>query len=176
MQVEQEKIADAAVEMQRPRLPQRPPMPSINEREEHEASGHAVYRIWCEHCVAAKGQGNPHIADGEECEIPEVGFDYGYMSTDDSKCIPILCARDRKTAHHAATFVQSKGRDAYALSFLVAWVRGLGYKRLVCRSDNERSLLALLQMLSSSLPEVEFVPKASPEGDHGANGLAEVNV
>ena len=146
------------------------------ERDEHEASGHAVYRTWCEHCVAAKGQGNPHIADGEVCEVPEIGFDYAYMASGDSKCMPMICGRDRKLAHHAATFVPMKGRDAYALSYLVGWIRGLGYKRLVCRSDNERALLALLETLSSSLPEVEFVPKSSPEGDHAANGLAEVGV
>ena len=132
-QIEQgEGSKDASVEMQRPRMPHRPQMPSLTEREEHEASGHAVYRTWCEHCVAAKGQGNPHIADGEECDIPEVGFDYGYMSRDQAKCMPILCARDRKSASHTATYVKSKGRDPYALSFLVSWVRGLGYKRFVC--------------------------------------------
>ena len=52
----------------------------------------------------------------------------------------------------------------------------MGHKRLVCRSDNGRSLLALLELLSASLPQVEFVPKTSPEGDHQANGLAEVGV
>ena len=178
-QENQEQVGEepeAAVEMQKPRMPHRPKMPSATEREEHEASGHAVYRTWCEHCVAAKGQGNPHRADGDECEIPELGFDYGFMATEDNKCMPILCCRDRARAHHAATFVPSKGKNAYALTFLVGWVRSLGYKRLVCRSDNEASLLALLQTLSSCMPEVEFVPKSSPEGDHAANGLAEVGV
>ena len=178
--LEQERVdaerPEDAVEMQRPRLPCKSPMPSMLERDEHEASGHAVYRTWCEHCVAAKGQGNPHIADGEVCEVPEIGFDYAYMASGDSKCMPMICGRDRKLAHHAATFVPMKGRDPYALSYLVGWIRGLGYKRLVCRSDNERALLALLETLSSSLPEVEFVPKSSPEGDHAANGLAEVGV
>ena len=51
------------------------------------------------------------------------------------------------------TYVKSKGRDPYALSFLVSWIRGLGYKKLVCRSDNEALSLALLTLLSVSLPE-----------------------
>ena len=44
------------------------------------------------------------------------------------------------------------------------------------RSDNERSLLALLEAVSASLPEVEVIPKTSPEGDQQANGLAELSV
>eukprot|EP00975_Prorocentrum_lima_P052415 10986231-Prorocentrum_lima.AAC.1 len=31
------------------------PTPSKREVEEHEAFGHAAYRTWCAHCVAAKG-------------------------------------------------------------------------------------------------------------------------
>ena len=77
---------DENLEMQKPTLPTRPEVPSLTEREEHEASGHAVYRSWCEHCIAAKGQANPHKADGEACEIPEIGFDYGYMSRKEAKC------------------------------------------------------------------------------------------
>ena len=69
-----------------------------------------------------------------------------------------------------------KGKDSYALSFLVSWVKGLGYKRVVCRSDNEPALLALLSLMSASMPDIEFVPKTSPEGDHQANGLAEIGV
>ena len=49
-------------------------------------------------------------------------------------------------------------------------------KRIVCRSDNERSLLSLLQKVSACLPDIEFVPKTSPEGDHSANGLAQIGV
>ena len=168
--------ADESVEMQRPKLPTRPYTPSAQEREEHEAGGHAVYRSWCEHCIAAKGQQNPHTADAEPGDLPELGFDYGYMSREQAKCQPIICARDRKTVSHAATYVKNKGKDPYALTFLVSWIKGLGYKRLVCRSDNEPALLALLNLVSSCLPEVEIVPKSNPEGDHQANGLAKIGV
>ena len=37
-----------------PRLPSRPKMPSQQEKEEHEATGHACYRSWCEHCVSGR--------------------------------------------------------------------------------------------------------------------------
>ena len=37
-----------------------PPMPTARERREHEASGHAVYRSWCEECVNATGMVQQH--------------------------------------------------------------------------------------------------------------------
>lgn len=40
------------------------------------------------------------------------------------------------------------------------------------RSDNKRALLKLLGRAPENLPNVEVVPKTSPEGDSQANGLA----
>ena len=44
------------------------------------------------------------------------------------------------------------------------------------RSENERSLLSLIERVTSNLTGVELVLMTSPEGDHQANGLAEVGV
>ena len=44
------------------------------------------------------------------------------------------------------------------------------------RSDNERSLLGLIERVMNNLTGVESVQMTSPEGDHAANGLAEVGV
>ena len=53
---------------------------------------------------------------------------------------------------------------------------GLGWKRLLLRSDNERALLAFLRAEAASMEGVEEIGQASPEGDHAANGLAKVGV
>ena len=127
VQESQEAVEEPLVESQRPRVSLKVPKPSAAEVEEHEASGCAVYRTWCPHCVAAQGRGNPHKSHGEVSEVPEIGFDYGYMSRD-AKSAPMICVRDSKSQSHAATFVPKKGRDSYAVAFLVAFVRGLGYK------------------------------------------------
>ena len=119
-------IPAEGVEMQRPRLPGKVPEPSLTEMDEHESSGLAVYRTWCKHCVAAKGRGNPHLADGEEGEVAEVAFDYGYMSRDSVKCLPMICGRDRQTQSHAASFVKSNGRDPYAIAYVTSswsWIQ-----------------------------------------------------
>ena len=44
------------------------------------------------------------------------------------------------------------------------------------RSDNERPLLSLIERVTCNLTGVELVLMTSPEGDHQANGLAEVGV
>ena len=44
------------------------------------------------------------------------------------------------------------------------------------RSDNERSLLSLIERVTCNLTGVELVLMTSPEGDHQAGGLAEVGV
>lgn len=67
------------VEVRQPGLPQRIREPSRAEAEDHEATGCTVYRSWCKICIAAKWQASPHHdADGES-ELPEIGFDCGYM-------------------------------------------------------------------------------------------------
>ena len=68
-----------------------------------------------------------------------------------------------------------KGR-VYALAFFTGWLRGLEWKRLLLGSDNERALLVFLRAAAASLEGVEGFEQASPEGNHAANGLAEVGV
>ena len=62
------------------------------------------------------------------------------------------------------------------LAFFARWLRGLGWKRLLLRSDNEQALLAFLSVAAAGLEGVEVIEQASPEGDHAANGLADVGV
>ena len=145
------------------------------EREQHEASGHAQYRSWCRHCLAGKGRTSPHVSQGTG-DLPEIGFDYGYLSREHEKALPLICAKDQTTQALCASVVPAKGNDAYAISFLVGWLRGLGWKRLVMRSDSEPALLSLLRLVSANLQGIEVVEKTCPEGDHATNGLAELAV
>ena len=40
-----------------PRARMNPKNPTSREKQEHEDSGHAVYRIWCAACVEGRGVG-----------------------------------------------------------------------------------------------------------------------
>ena len=50
--------------------------------DEHEATGHAVFRAWCAHCKEAWGVGRRHLAvDHGEDELPVVCSDFYFMIT-----------------------------------------------------------------------------------------------
>ena len=88
--------------------------------------------------------------------------------------VTILVCKSKRSGCLPATQAPENGMNAYALAFFAGWLRGLGWKRLLLRSDNERALLAFLRDAAASLEGVEVIEQASPEGDHAANGLAEV--
>ena len=154
-----------------------PPEPSARQIAEHELTGHAVYRSWCRHCVASKGRPHAH-SSREEGELLEIGIDYGFFGRDKEDVLPMLCVkcRNSSTGRMGATVVDRKGASDYASSFLTAFIKILGFKRILVRSDNERSLLSLIERVTCNLTGVELVLMTSPEGDHQANGLAEVGV
>ena len=66
--------------------------------------------------------------------------------------------------------------NVYALAFFTGWLRGLGWKRLSLRSDNERALLAFLRAAAASLEGVEVTEQSSPEGDHVREVKAQTRV
>ena len=160
-----------------PRVPNLPPEPSARQIAEHELTGHAVYRSWCRHCVASKGRAHAH-SSREEGELPELGIDCGFFGRDREDVLPILCVkcRNSSTGCLGATVVDRKGASDYASSFLTAFIKSLGFKRILVRYENERSLLCLIERVMNNLTGVELVQMTSPEGDHAANGLAEVGV
>lgn len=169
--------AEADAEERRPGSAAKVRTPTQQEKEDHFIGGHARYRNWCPHCAAAKGQGTPHTSrQDNQSELPELGFDYFYLGDRQNTGLPNIEGKDRVTGSFAGTTLEAKGRNTYAVAYLVGWIRGLGYKRFVARSDNEPSILALLRDVSAAMPEVEMIMKSSPEGDHQQNGLAEVGV
>ena len=166
--------SDGGKEAVAPRVPPVPAKPTQTEQDEHYATGHAACRSWCEHCVKGRGRASPHAVVSEG-ELPEVGVDYAYLGPEGSQ-VTILVCKCKRTGCLAATQVPEKGMNVYALAFFTGWLRGLGWKRLLLRSDNERALLAFLRAAAASLEGVEVIEQASPDGDHAANGLAKVGV
>ena len=75
--------------------------------------------------------------------------------------VTILVCKCIRTGCLAATQVPEKGVNAYAQAFFAGWLRGLGWKRLLLRSNNERSLLAFLRATAAGLKGVEVIEQAS---------------
>lgn len=91
---------------------------------------------------------------------------------DDERLRPILVMKDERTQMVAATFVDSKGATPYAVKFAAAFLKNLGYRKVVMKSDGEHSIVALKEAAAREAA-IESVPEESPVGDHQANGLAE---
>ena len=164
-------------ELMVPRVPNLPLEPSARQLAEHELTGHAVYRSWCRHRVASKGRADAH-SSREEGELPEIRIDFGFFGRVREDVLPTFCVkcRNSSTGCLGATVFDRKGASDYASSFLNAIIKSLGFKRILVRSDSERSLLSLVARVTCNLTGVELVLMTSPEGDHQANGLADVGV
>ena len=98
----------------KPRLPQGIKGPSTKMRQEHDATGHAVFRPWSLHCIAGKGLRNPHV-DAGESEESEVVFEYGFDTEEKEKCAPMIICRETRYGSYAASKLANKGVNAYTL-------------------------------------------------------------
>ena len=174
-----EEVMEEVEESERPKLVKAPDTPTQAEIDEHEAMGHVVYRDWCRHCIAGRAIGQPHRTRTDEQRarnlVPTIVLDYAFMSRsdeDDERLRPILVMKDERTQMVAATFVDSKGATPYAVKFAAAFLKNLGYRKVVMKSDGEHSIVALKEAAAREAA-IESVPEESPVGDHQANGLAE---
>ena len=57
--------------------------PTAEEREEHTASGHAVFRTWCRESCIGRGRMHQHRTGGRKTAIPAIAIDYGYVNDRD---------------------------------------------------------------------------------------------
>ena len=138
-----------------------PMEPSAAEREEHELL-HEPYRSWCRACVAGRGRSDGHVSrTNAEKQFPVIGIDYGYLKFNPSaeedvldepdtqlaggspKPKPILCGRNPEDRWIFGYTLQAKGANEHGAKMLEEEIRRLGSGRIVIRSDQEPSILAL---------------------------------
>ena len=157
-----------------------PKNPTCREAQEHEDSGHAVYRSWCAACVEGRGVRGHHrieLLEEEERETtPVVAFDYGFLTQENADTFPILICRDRRYGQMGATCCEWKGPTAHSISFLVGFIEDLGFCRLILKCDNEPSTKALQDAVIHACVGVGVILQGPPEGDHMANVRVEMAV
>ena len=162
-------------EVEKPIQIRAPEDPTPAEIEEHEATGHVQYRNWCRHCIAGRAVGQPHRTRSEEQKakslVPTVAMD-SRGGVEDERVKPILVVKDERTQSLAATFVDSKGATPYAVKFAANFLKNLGHRKVVLKSDGEPSVVALKEAAAKETG-IDWISEESPVGDHQANGLAE---
>ena len=62
-----------------------PPAPTADDRKEHVASGHAVFRTRCRECCIGRGRMDQHRAGGRETAIPAITIAHGYFNDRDDQ-------------------------------------------------------------------------------------------
>ena len=57
-----------------------PSAPTVADREEPTASGHAVFKTWCRECCNVRGRMHQHLAGRRETVIPAIAIVYGFLN------------------------------------------------------------------------------------------------
>ena len=91
---------------------------------------------WCAACVEGRGVGGQHrieLLEEEERERtnPIVAFDYGFLTQQNADTFPILISRDSRYGQAGATCCERKGPAAYSISFLVGFIKDLGFRGVI---------------------------------------------
>ena len=180
-------------ESRQPRRAPTPPVPPQQEREDLVLSGNVAYRSWCRHCVQSRGRnlGHQRRARFGEPAVPVLSWDYCYLG---SKALGSETVVDEQVAeaegqNHVLVLFDGRSKGVYGVmhqkkgaqfegveAVLVKWVsilNGMGYRRVIFRSDNEPSLIAFLGRLKEAWIGGEVVPERSDVGEPQSNGAAE---
>ena len=141
-----------------------PSAPTAEDREEHTASKHAVFRTWCRECCIGRGRMHQHRAGGRETAIPAIAIDYGYLNDRDNQMreagAPILVSKCDRDRWIGAAIVPTKGADEYAVAELKNDVMCSGFTEVLIRSVNEPSILALKESTATALKPAGVTIKA----------------
>ena len=160
----------------KPKLVRDPCAPTASEIAEHNASGHVPYRNWCPDCARARGKNPPHKKTGEdrECALPEISVDYCFPRGESgTESITVLVIKERKSQMVSATVVLQKGRwHEAAQNAVIDFIRKLGYKRVIIKSDQEPALIDLVKAVAENW-EGEVVKEHSPAHESQSNGFIE---
>ena len=82
-------------------------------------------------------------------------FDYGFLTQENADTFPIPICRDSRYGQTGATCCERKGRTAYSISFLVGFIKDLGFRRIILKCDYEPSTKALQDAVIQACAGVE---------------------
>ena len=89
---------------------------------------------------------------------------------------PILICKDRISKKRASVPVPSKGaQHPYPVKAVAKFLKGLGYKRVILKSDQEPSIVAPCKATKTNW-DGELIPENSPKGVSKSNGEVEREV
>ena len=122
-----------------------PKAPTAEEWAEHCLT-HWPYRSWCPACVMGRSKNDPHKRNQtRESEVPVISIDYSFLTDEEHlQSKPTLNMIDRHTNYFQCEIVPRKGADQHASTTLRTFIENIGYTKIVLKSDQESSILALI--------------------------------
>ena len=123
------------------------------------------------------GQHRIELLQERERTTPIAAFDDGFLTPENGDTFPILICRDSNYGQTGATCCERKGPTACSISFLVGFIKDLGFRRIILKCDNEPRTKPLQDaVIHHACVGVEEIPQRPLEGDHMANGRVEMAV
>ena len=156
-------------EAQAPKGLTQPPAPTPEMVREHNLT-HLPFRPWCTACVRGRGKCEPHRRQtGQQSDLYPV-FSMDYIAEHQA---PVLVLFDRRSKGHWAHSLPCKGvGHPYAQWAVTRNLRMTGYRRIVLKSDNESSLVALARAIKGEW-DGEIALENSPRYESRSNGEIE---
>ena len=155
--------------------------PSAHEVKQHQLT-HEPYKPWCKVCVAHRARQDQHasVADHEGSSASVISIDFGFLSRTESdrNKLTVLFAHDRHSKAVCAIPTPRKGGQA-ALSHMTTelsrFILWLGYPSIRLRSDNENSVVAVVDSVRKVVRSqgVEVLKDSVAIDAHQANGPVE---
>ena len=180
-----------------PTILREPIKPSKKEVAEHMMS-HMPYRSWCPYCVKGRGLNDPHKKQksDERSAIPVISADYcnpdgrktrraekdedpnrkgeeEHKERREGGQMTVLVARDNLSGSTISMVVPRKGAShPWIPNELRRWIDGLGYSKVIVKSDQEPSIRDVWNQVKL-LRNEDTVIEHSPVGESQSNGVAE---
>ena len=145
----------------KPQLFPSPKAPSAAEIELHNST-HMPYRNWCPWCVSGRRNNTPHRELGEKHgrSEPCLHLDYAFLSDEiGSESQTVLVGKlehpkmkiDEQSSTFACSASMKGANDVFAFGQFKSFIRIHGVRHLIFKSDQERSLVALLEAVAADL-------------------------
>eukprot|EP00435_Cladocopium_sp_Y103_P065142 s324_g27.t1 len=150
-----------------------PKAPSAQEREEHRFH-RANFELWCETCIKGQGRDAPHRRSKEDKKEHITYSDYMFFSVDGEMVnrsegktpkgpkglITVLTAICKDSQYPFAMVVPSKGGGYYSRDALAAWIRELGWNKVMIQIDQENSMNKVFDRVRDLMPERVEIQKS----------------
>ena len=111
-------------------------------------------------------------------KTPTVHVDYGFLGSEDKKAMPVLFCKASPWKMTFAVICIVKGpEDEFSIKSIVQFVKTLGIRHFVFKSDQEPALLSWKEAVVAEFGTGhQIVPELSPVGESESNGAIEVGV